>query len=234
MSAGKGPDRDKQKDAAIVDGLLEDLFFGEPGSKGKTGESRAVPQKQPRPSGSAPKPIAQTRPSGSAPRPIAQARPSGSAPRPISRKRPLVPAASVAQPSGNARVGTWGRISLGVLIAVGMLQWPYDHSCGFKLGFYLTAVARVFVSAGWASAGSWKNRMPIAHSVSQILLLWGFILGAGQVLPRVGYTKDLATWRCVAPAAAVAPAMVPSGSPEANGAEEAAMPAEGRVGRFPR
>ena len=227
MSAGKRPERDKQEDAVIVDGLLEDLFFGESASKRKSGA-------QARPSGSAPKPIAQTRPSGSTPRPISQMRPSGSAPRPISRKRPSVPAASFAQPDGNARVGTWGKILLGVLIAVGMLQWPYDHSCGFKLGFYLTGVAMVLVSAGWGSASSWKNRMPIAHSVSQILMLWGFILGAGQVLPRVGYTQDLATWRCVAAPAAVAPAIVPSGSPEANAAEEAAMPAEGRGGRFPR
>lgn len=219
MSAGKSPGRDKRKDAAIVDGLLEDLFFSDPGSKEKSG-------KQPRPSGSAPKPISQPRPSGSAPRPISQMRPSGSAPMPISQRRPSAP--SFAQPGGNARAGTWGRISLGVLIAVAMLQWPYDHSCGLDLGFYLTAVAMVLVSAGWGSACSWKNRMPVAHSVSQILLLWGFVLGAGQVLPRVGYAKDLATWRCVAgPApAAVAPAIAPSISREADVVNEAIIPAE--------
>ncbi len=114
-----------------------------------------------------------------------------------------------------------------MLIAVAMLQWPYDHACGLDLGFYLTAVAMVLVTAGWASAGSWKNRMPVAHSVSQILLLWGFILGAGQVLPRVGYAKDLATWRCAVPApAAVAPAIVPSISRETRVADEAVIPAE--------
>ncbi len=115
---------------------------------------------------------------------------------------------------------------LGVLIAVGMLQWPYDHSCGFKLGFYLTGVAMVLVSAGWGSACSWKNRMPVAHSVSQILLLWGFVLGAGQVLPRVGYAKDLATWRCAVPVpvpAAVAPAIVHSITRETEVADEAAV-----------
>ncbi len=206
MSAGKGPGKDPRKDAAIVDNLLEDLFFSDRGSKGKSGESPASPatpatsRKQPRPSGSTPKPIVQ--------------------------KRPSVSAASVAQPDGNARVGTWGRISVGVLIAIGMLQWPYDHACGFDLGFYLTAVAMVLVSAGWGSVFSWKNRMPMAHAVSQILFLWGFILGAGQVLPRVGYAKDLATWRCVATPAPVAPAIVPSISPETDPADEAAIPAE--------
>ncbi len=233
MSAGKSPGRDKRKDAAIVDGLLEDLFFSEPGSKGKSGKqprssgSAPKPISQPRPSGSAPRPVSQPRPSGSAPRPISQVRPSGSAPIPISQKRPSVPARSVAQRGGNVRAGTWGRISLGVLVAVAMLQWPYDHSCGLDLGFYLTAVAMVLVTAGWASASSWKNRMPVAHSVSQILLLWGFVLGAGQVLPRVGYAKDLATWLCAVPApAAVAPAIVPSISRDTGVADEAVIPAE--------
>ena len=70
----------------------------------------------------------------------------------------------------------------------------------------------------------------MAHAVSQMLLLWGLVLGAGQVLPRVGYTKELATWRCVAapaPAPApVAPAIVPSIFPESDPAGEAATPAE--------
>ncbi len=217
MSAPKGP-RDERKDAAIVDNLLEDLFFSERGSKGKSGESRAIP-KQPRPSGSVPKPTL--------PR-----RPSGSVPKPISPRRPSVSAVSVARPHRDARVGTWGRISVGVLIAIGMLQWPYDHACGFDLGFYLTAVAMVVVSAGWGSVFSWKNRMPMAHVVSQMLLLWGLVLGAGQVLPRVGYTKELATWRCVAaPAPAPAPApgapaLGPTHFPESDPADEAATPAE--------
>ena len=118
-----------------------------------------------------------------------------------------------------------------------MLQWPYDHACGLDLGFYLTAVAMVLVTAGWGSAGSWKNRMPVAHSVSQILLLWGFVLGAGQVLPRVGYAKDLATWRCVAvpaPApAAVDPAIVPSIVRETEVADEAAVRSEETAATVP-
>ena len=60
----------------------------------------------------------------------------------------------------------------------------------------------------------------MAHAVSQILLLWGLILGAGQVLPRVGYAKELATWRCVAPV------IVSSIFPEADPADEAATPTE--------
>ena len=206
MSAPKGP-RDERKDAAIVDNLLENLFFSERGPKEKSGPSRAIPKEPPRPS-------------GSVPGPISRPRPSGTAPKPTLPRRPSVSAASVARPRRDARVGTWGRISVGVLIAIGMLQWPYDHACGSDLGFYLTAVAMVVVSAGWGSVFAWKNRMPMAHAVSQILLLWGLMLGAGQVLPRVGYAKELATWRCVALA------IVPSIFPEADPADEAATPTE--------
>ncbi len=200
MSGDKGPYWKERKHAALVDRLLEDLHFGEPGSKGQSGKSPATPKKQ--------------------------ARPSGSGLKPISQKRPSGPAASAALPDPNARLGTWGRISLGVLIAIGMLQWPYDHSCGFKLGFYLSAVAMVMVSAGWGSVFSWKSRMPMAHAVSQGLLIWGLVLGAGQVLPRVGYAKDLATWRCVASPAPVTPAVVPTVSPPAEAAGQAALPVE--------
>ena len=73
----------------------------------------------------------------------------------------------------------------------------------------------------------------MAHAVSQILLLWGLMLGAGQVLPRVGYAKELATWSCVAaapapapPSAPVAQAILPSIFPETDPADEAATPAE--------
>ena len=194
MSTDKGPDREQRKDAAIVDNLLEDLFFAERGSKEKSGESPATPQRQPRRSGPAPKPISQ--------------------------KRPSVSAASVALPDANARLGTWGRISLGVVIAIAMLQWPYDHACGLNLGFYLAAVATVMVSAVWGSTFSWRNRMPAAHAVSQVLLIWGLVLGAGQVLPRVGYAKDLATWRGVAPPQLV----VPDISTETDGLDETAVP----------
>ena len=104
-----------------------------------------------------------------------------------------------------------------------MLQWPYDHACGLELGYYLAAVAMVLVSALWASTFSWKNRKPLAHVVSQGLLIWGLVLAAGEVLPRVGYAKDLATWRCVAAPVPVPTAIVPSMSPEA---DEGAIPAE--------
>ena len=91
-----------------------------------------------------------------------------------------------------------------------------------NLGFYLAAVATVMVSAVWSSTVSWRNRMPAAHAMSQVLFIWGLVLGAGQVLPRVGYAKDLATWRCVAPPQLV----VPDISTSTDGLDETAVPVE--------
>jgi hypothetical protein len=80
-----------------------------------------------------------------------------------------------------------------------MTQWPYAHACGFELGLYLAAVGMVIVAGVWGASFAWKNRLVLAHIVSQGLVVWGFILGGGQVLPRVGYAMEQATWGCGAP-----------------------------------
>jgi hypothetical protein len=38
--------------------------------------------------------------------------------------------------------------------------------------------------------------MGLAHLLSQLLVIWGLVLAAAVVLPRVGYAKDAATWLC--------------------------------------
>lgn len=80
-----------------------------------------------------------------------------------------------------------------------MTQWPYAHACGFELGLYLAAVGMVIVVGAWGGLFAWKNRLVLAHIVSLGLLVWGFVLGAGQVLPRVGYAMEQATWGCSVP-----------------------------------
>jgi hypothetical protein len=74
--------------------------------------------------------------------------------------------------------------------------WPYSHGCGFKLLFYLVGVLAVVVAGVWSGLSSWKRRMGLAHVLSQLLVIWGLVLAAAVVLPRVGYAKDTATWFC--------------------------------------
>lgn len=92
--------------------------------------------------------------------------------------------------------GTWIRVGLGLLIGIGMTQWPYTHGCGFKLGFYLLGVAAVLTAGVWSSISSWRRHLAWAHIFSQGLIIWGLVLGAREVLPRVGYALHSATWLC--------------------------------------
>ena len=174
MSGSKGPQPDpgQRKDAAIVDRLLEGLFFGDDASTAKPAQT--------------PKPTRPSRPSMPGVRPVASARPSLGTPR-------------VGGASENGRLGTWARITIGCLVAGAITQWPYAHACGRELGLYLGAVGMVIVAGAWGGSFAWKNRLVVAHIVSQGLLVCGLALGARQVLPRVGYAREQATWGCSVP-----------------------------------
>ena len=87
----------------------------------------------------------------------------------------------------------WGRSAA---LAVGVPQWPYSRACGFPLATYLAVVGVVLVAAVWGGVFSWNNRLAVAHLVSLGMLGWGLVLGASQVLPRVGYASQAASWSC--------------------------------------
>jgi len=104
-----------------------------------------------------------------------------------------------ALPAGRASagqwLGTWVRVGLGLLIGIGMTQWPYTHGCGIRLGFYLIGVAAVITTGVWSSLSSWRRRLGVAHLLSQVLIVWGALLAAREFVPRVG-AKAVATWLC--------------------------------------
>ncbi len=95
------------------------------------------------------------------------------------------------------RLGAWLKAGLGVVAGVLMTQWPYAHTCGLGLYLYLGAVLAVTVAGGWASVASWKHRVAAAHVLSLGVVLWGLILAASQILPRIGYAAGAASWRCL-------------------------------------
>ncbi len=174
MSGSKGPQPDpgQRKDAAIVDRLLEGLFFGGDTSTAKPAQT--------------PKPTRRSQPSTPGAMPVVSARQSLGTPR-------------VYGAPESGRLATWARIAIGCLVAGAMTQWPYAHACGFELGLYLAAAGMVIVTGVWGGSFAWKNRLVLAHIVSQGLIAWGLVLGAGQVLPRVGYAMEQATWGCSVP-----------------------------------
>jgi len=128
----------------------------------------------------------------------------------LGRGAPTVPRAYAAPgthatPSGEvraaagARLTTWIRVGLGLMLGVGMLVWPYSHVCGAKLIFYMIGASTVIVAGVWTGVSSWKRRMGFAHVLSLGLVIWGLVLAAGVVLPRVGYANHSAVWFCPEP-----------------------------------
>ena len=84
-------------------------------------------------------------------------------------------------------------IILGVALA---FFWPYQRDCGMPLYGYLGAVT-VFAAASTCSIiWSWRMRMAVVHGLSIVLLFGSALLGAREVLPRIGYAKQAASWQC--------------------------------------
>mgnify|MGYP003576175544 FL=1 len=98
-----------------------------------------------------------------------------------------------------AAVRSWPailRLTLSVLLGVGILFWPYENRCGGGLTAYLLAVSSVMASGVWSAVWTWRHNAARAHILSILLLAWGVMLGASEVLPRIGYAREVLTWSC--------------------------------------
>jgi hypothetical protein len=120
------------------------------------------------------------------------------APRPAIYPRSNGASSSARAPTRADRAALWARVLLGVALGGLMTQWPYPNECGPSLLLYLGAVATVMLTASWIAFASWKLRSAAAHIVSLILFFWGIVLAGEQVLPRIGYAAERASWRCPA------------------------------------
>ncbi len=126
-------------------------------------------------------------------------------PAPGGGATPLAGARAARATGSAAWLGTWARVALGLLIGIGMTQWPYTHGCGLKLIFYMTGVMAVIAAGFWSSISSWRRRLGVAHVLSQALIIWGLVLAAREILPRVGYAKAPPSGFCAAPTPAPVP-----------------------------
>jgi hypothetical protein len=65
---------------------------------------------------------------------------------------------------------------------------------------YLAAVAVLVVAGIWTAMATFTHRMPLRHLIALGVVVWGLALGAGQVLPRIGYAKPIpgraTEWPC--------------------------------------
>ena len=83
-----------------------------------------------------------------------------------------------------------------MLVGGALTQWPYPRTCGWGLLGYVIAVAIVIVTGVRGALLSWRGRLGPAHVIALVTILWGLVLAAHEVLPRVGYARTPATWRC--------------------------------------
>jgi len=126
---------------------------------------------------------------------VAKGGPGAPGPVRATRGGAALPAATGGRFSG---LTTWLRVGLGLLLAVAITQWPYPSACGFNLLVYLGAITTVSVAGLWSAITSWQRRLGAAHALSLLVLLWGLVLAARELLPRVGYAAHHRTWTCVA------------------------------------
>jgi hypothetical protein len=117
-----------------------------------------------------------------------------------SAKTPVERAKVKAMQRETTTLGVFLRLLLAVALAVGVLFWPYAARCGLGLFAYLGVTLVVMGAGVWTSIWTWRHRSAKAHLLSLLLVLWGTVLAAVEVLPRVGYAKPdarhPAVWMC--------------------------------------
>lgn len=120
--------------------------------------------------------------------------------RPSSGATPAQQQAIVVERERTSTFGALARLSLAVLVGVAILFWPYTARCGAGLAAYLGAVGVVVLAGGWSAVWTWRHRTARAHLLSLLVLVWGIVLGAMEILPRVGYAiptaEHPAAWSC--------------------------------------
>lgn len=97
-------------------------------------------------------------------------------------------------------LGVMVRLLLAVALGIGMIFWPFQARCGLGLLGYLAAVAVVTGAGVWSAIWSWRHRAGKAHVLSLLIALWGTLLGAQEILPRIDYAiptlEHPAAWEC--------------------------------------
>ena len=117
-----------------------------------------------------------------------------------SAQSPDARAAAVGAQRTTSTLGVFARLTLAVALGVAIAFWPYAARCGFGLAAYLGAVATLIGAGVWSSVWTWRHRAAKGHTLALLLVLWGLVLAAIEVLPRVGYATPTVNhpqnWTC--------------------------------------
>lgn len=131
--------------------------------------------------------------------PLATAGPKAAAP--AAKPGPSALAAK-AVPTGRSWIA-WAQLTVAIAAGVGLWFWPWTTRCGLNAVSFTAATGGVTLLGLWSAVGSWRHRQSYAHVLSFAVMIWGLVLGAREVLPRMGYaipTYDRpGGWACEAP-----------------------------------
>jgi hypothetical protein len=124
---------------------------------------------------------------------------------------PAVPPAAGTPPPGRRFVAlAWFWAVLAIVLAVALIAWPYDKSCGLRLIFFLGAALVALVMGVLGAITSWRHRQGVPLFLSLLVVLWAGVMGAREILPRAGYAKQALEWTCPQTPPVANPAPVPS------------------------
>jgi hypothetical protein len=102
--------------------------------------------------------------------------------------------------SWRAQVALLFRLALGAAVVAALVYWPYPAACGAGLAVYLGLVAALGLAGLGTSTSAWRHRAPFVHVLGLAMITAAAVLGAREVLPRVGYAVPVAgvpaTWQC--------------------------------------
>jgi len=132
------------------------------------------------------------------------------------------PAAKASAPVAPARQPrswiAWGQLTVAIAAGASLWFWPWATRCGLNAMTFTAATGAVTALGLWSAVGSWRHRQGLAHVLSFIVMVWGLVLGAREVLPRMGYAiptvERPAEWGCEASTSLPAkPAALPTVTP---------------------
>jgi hypothetical protein len=104
----------------------------------------------------------------------------------------------------------WFWTVVATVLALALLLWPYDKTCGIRLIFFLGAAVLALVMGVLGAFTSWAHRQGLPMLLSLLVILWAGIMAAREILPRTGYAKHAMDWTCPSVPPPAPPAQAPA------------------------
>ena len=116
-------------------------------------------------------------------------------------KQPAAPAAAPVATTTPVRQRRFAALAwfwtvVAIVLAVALLVWPYDRTCGIRLIFFLGAALLALVMGVLGAITSWAHRQGPAMFLSLLVIAWAGVMAAREILPRAGYAKQAMEWTC--------------------------------------